>query len=645
MRTIKKINSRFERYMVIGESDIYRKFSKQFDCLLDAREVSKDKESFDKIYVSDYDFEIQLESFRTSETNMAKFCVGYTGIGKTTSIRHSFDLGVSKKPYINTHKKEIVFPTFLDGYQVKDIERFDIAARIATVCTELEEKHPELKIMLKTESGINEFYDFFRKHTGFALENINPIDAMEMDECQLIREKLRSAYEKNPFEYQANRLKFYIMKKYDMYERLVIILDDIESLPECYQLQTIEQFLKLHDCMQNTDIDKKFNYHVNLLISVRPHTYRIWNDNRNIETFVLSEPAILKKHAVDLDDLFEKRFEYYTDKVAQSIGNPDTWEDCYRELQSMNRAFEGKYKDMITNLCFMNVREALAAYARVFSNRFWVQKNKPKEDVFTIVRPEYFFNNINVIRALACNEESVYWGDSNSIIPNIFYTTEDEDYSIICMLIIVYFKRKRHGEVYGLNAEKLETVYEEWKNIFGEEILKKFRCALEFLFENKVLRKSIKDRDDIMTLDKKESLKGDSKLYISPRGNEIFEMLSRDSVLFEMLRESAWRDYENRNYIDATSSELMKEGQQNLIFIELLEYTDYLSETEDDVLSMVKLLKTQGLYKQAFGDIPISQTILNGIKKSLDYSGYSQDEVISVKYKNVKNKVSKLMRF
>ena len=116
--------------------------------------MAKDEDEFEEMYVSDDDFEDQIEQFRTSKKDIVKFCVGYTGIGKTTSIRHCFDLGVSKEAHINTGKKELVFPTFLDGYQAKDIQKFDLSTRIAAVCTTLEEKHPELRKYFPSEDFV-----------------------------------------------------------------------------------------------------------------------------------------------------------------------------------------------------------------------------------------------------------------------------------------------------------------------------------------------------------------------------------------------------------------------------------------------------------------------------------------------------------
>ena len=81
-----KINERFKRYSVVGESDIYRKFSEQFDKLFNAKEIAENDEEFEKFYVEDRDFEEQIDAFRKSQTNMAKFCVGYTGTTLSAGI-------------------------------------------------------------------------------------------------------------------------------------------------------------------------------------------------------------------------------------------------------------------------------------------------------------------------------------------------------------------------------------------------------------------------------------------------------------------------------------------------------------------------------------------------------------------------------
>ena len=206
----KRINNRFDRNRNLGESDIYRKFTKQFLQLFDVQEILKNNEEFESVYVNDNDFETQIERFRNSITNMTKFCAGYTGIGKTMSIRHCFGLGITNEAYSNISKKELIFPAFYDSYDVTQKTELELAERISAVCSKLEYEYPDLRDIMATVEGKAEFCSFIAKHTPFALENIDPVAAMDMEPDELIRQKLHGAYKDNPYEFQANRLKYYM---------------------------------------------------------------------------------------------------------------------------------------------------------------------------------------------------------------------------------------------------------------------------------------------------------------------------------------------------------------------------------------------------------------------------------------------------
>ena len=617
----------------ISSNDIYRKFSSQFDKLFNGDEVAQTDEEFSQLYVHDNDFENSLNAFRTSSDTIARFVVGYTGIGKTTSIRYCFKLGMKKVPVLNSECKEIVFPTFLDGFREADKERFKLSYRIAAVSSALEKKHPELKEHLKTPDGKKELVEFIEAHTPYIFAGLNPIDAIDLDDEKLVKEKILIANKEYPFEFQANKLKFYIKKKYDEYERLIIILDDIESLSSKFQLEIMTQYLKLWECMKNTDYPDSGSYHIKLLISVRPHTHR---STQRIESFGILEPSILKREAIELSEFFERRFEHYTSLEKNKIGNKTTWENCYNELKKMNNSFDGQYKEMIKHLCFNNIRKALATYSHIFANRYWVQKNKKKEEYFTVNSYEYNFNNINVIRAMTCDEESVYWGKDECVVPNLLYTTPEEDYSIFCLLVIQYFYNKAQYDYYGVDAEKNSDIMEIWRGIFDNNTLQKMIIAQKYLYQKKVLRKSINDINDI----DESTLDDESMLYISPRGIESFQMLGRDSVTFEMFRECAWRDYSGREqYSYYSSSELMGRGEQYLIFLDILEYLNYFCEREDEILLSIQSNNKMGRYKNAFGDTPVCSIILRGIKHSLDYSGMINIPNLRALYNSVQNRV------
>lgn len=643
-----------------GENDIYRKFKYQFDNLLTADEIPTCDEDFEKLYVSDEAFESSLFNFLNSIRNAGKYCVGYTGIGKSTSIRHCLGLGVSNVAKLKTRSKRtsgkymVIFPSFFDGAKSNASNSLNLTERICAVCTTLEEEHPELHSIMRTVEGRNDFYNFIRNHSPQILEVKDDFSLIGLSCEDEIIFKLSHAQKKFPYEYSASKLKFYIKCMYSLYDRLVIILDDVETLPEKYQDRVIEEYLHFYACMNNTDFPEDSNYRINLLISIRPHTLRIYQQRdydlafRRLEAFPLATNAVLKKSAVDLKQLFKKRFDFYTTLSPKVVGNKESWEECYKELMRLNDAFDGKYKEMILNLCFMNVRKALTVYSKIFANRFWVQGNRLREQFFTVDAHQYSFNNINVIRAIGCENSAVFSGAENSVIPNFFLSTETEDNSIHCLLVMRYFllaAQKAEGTqdiTYGQKATKLGSIREHWKKIVGSSREQQLYRALVYLFEKKILRKSIEDVDDIATLDTEESLTDQSKLYISPLGWELMAMLGRDSVLLEMLRECAWREYEGRedSYSRQSSYELLIQKEQHKIFIDLLEYIDYLREQEEKMFFDINNDTDLSSYRAAFGASLVVMHLLHGVENSLNYSGIIEEPLVSEKFARISRHIN-----
>ena len=658
-----------------AESDVYRKFKYQFDNLFNEGDTASDSKDFIKMYVHDSEFETNIRDFVKSWNSAAQFCVGYTGIGKSTTIKYCFDLGTStvpilKKSFDNPNKYMVVFPTFLDGQlmQTDDFGRvksvpdaevlFNLPGRISSVCSVLEAAHPELRSNRMSPNGVKEFYDFIVAHTPRILEFTNENsfvsewELASLTDEQVKLKKLEYAERFYRFEYIANKLKYYLLKKYNTYNRLVIILDDIETMPENFQDAIIKDYLHLFTCMQNTDYPADHDYRVNLLISVRPHTYRIFQNGirgRQLEAYPLERP-ILKRKPVDLEAFFEKRFDYYTDlsKTLKSIGNIDTWKDCYAELMKMNRAFEGKYRSMIMNLLFMNVRKSLTEYSKIFANRFWVQKNRIRQGEFKVSSDEYKFNNVTVLRAIGCGDAAVFTGEKATggicSIPSIFYTTIDNDFSIQSLLVMQYFKRKMRplpgGIVeYGLDAESMERVTAEWRQALGEKRLEQLLVVLTYLFERKVLRKSILDFDDYENLDNRLSIGNHSRLYLSPLGDELLDMLKRDSIYLEMLRECSWREYNGheQSYSRDGSYILKHDGKLKAIFIDLLEYVDALREYEEDFINQENTDLSE--YRKLFGNTLAVDILFQGIENSLNYTDRINDHSLSQKLKRVKKRL------
>ena len=143
------------------------------------------------------------------------------------------------------------------------------------------------------------------------------------------------------------------------------------------------------------------------------------------------------------------------------------------------------------------------------------------------------------------------------------------------------------------------------------------------------------------TIDTEDSLDDQSKLYISPRGHELMLMLARDSVLLEMLRECAWREYEGRedSYSYRSSYDLLIQKEQYMIFIDLLEYIDYLREQEEKIFIDNDENVNLSSYRLAFGHTPVVMHLLQGVEKSLNYSGIIKMPKVEQKFSRIKRRI------
>lgn len=219
------------------------------------------------------------------------------------------------------------------------------------------------------------------------------------------------------------------------------------------------------------------------------------------------------------------------------------------------------------------------------------------------------------------------------------------DYSIQCLLVMQYFREKMQvfsggGVEYGLNAEALHEVYAEWRYVLDEKRVNQLRCALYHLFECKILRKSIMDFDDYQALDTSKSLDETSRLYMSPRGIELMNMLERDSILLEMLRECVWREYSGHEdeYCLECSHDLVRSGRQNNLFMDLLEYVESLHQMEVEFLSSQEGISLHE-YRKLFGSSLVVERLLSGIENSLRFSGKIYNSDIAKKFYQVTEKI------
>ncbi len=650
------------RNSVSQKSDLYTRFKPAFERLLRLNDFRNNSPKGRELYIPDEELDKELDDILRDNADSLSILIGYAGIGKSTSLRNYFNY-TNSVPEYQADKKILIFPASYNGCVNTEVEnelsydidekselaqkvREDMTLRIESINSYLEEKYEELKRTFDSEEGQMEFYQYLRKTNAHVLEHVPYNERRKLSKKEEIMKRLEYACEKEKFICAATRLKYYLGKDICECEKVIVILDDIEPLPYAQQKVLIMQYARLFECLKNTcrELSNK-EYVVNVIIGMRPHTYRIMKEYRAFKAFYINN-EILKRNMVDIGKLFQKKIEIYEDEIPHE--NIDSWNSAKRAVGILSNKFHSRYAEMIKNLSIWNTREAMDIYKRVLENRVWVQKNIEKASSFVINVDDYIFNNITVLRAIACRNNYVYKHYEGEIVPNILYSTPERNYGFLCMCVFACFHMDEKVDyAYGTESisyaellNRLVTSFTGYQSI--EEDAKK---VINYLFINKLLRKSINDTDKLELLDKEESLKEDSLLYLSPRGFEIWRMIESDSVYMELCREDCYRNYDETEKNSESSYELFLNGQQDVIFKDLLGFLYELLDEEMKYINFANENHTIDIYKGHFGSHVMFKRFYTGIKRSIEFSGYLGYSSLNENLEKVEEKIYTIESF
>lgn len=636
-----------------ARSDLYTRYKIAFDKILPLNDTRFNSKKDLATYLPDKDLDLELESVKKDESDSLSILIGYGGIGKSTSLKHFFNFSSSVPTFISD-ERIIVFPAIFNGNvintekkeNISDQIQNNLALRIDSVCTLLENEYPDLKKEFYSDKGQSEFYEYIYKTNPRILELLPYDQRLNLTEEEEKMKKLHYAYNNERFICSATKLKYYLGNKKCISSKIIVILDDIEPLPYKVQIELVMQYSRFFECMRNTfDTGLNKEYVINGIFSMRPHTYRILKEYRAFKAFFVTR-VIYKNNMLDLAEFFRRKIKFYTDSIAHE--NKASWNEACRVLDILNKKFNARYSTMIKNLSLWNTRDAIALYKQVLENRVWIQRNMEKTAGFTVSEDNYIFNNITVLRAIACNHYYVYAQRENCCVPNVLLNTADnrKNYSLIIMYIFLLFHAgdEEKDWLYGKKFMSYKEIIDCFVKTFPDmdEIKDDVKVAIKYLFQQKVLRKSINDTDKIEFLDSPNSLNNASLLYLSPKGSEIWKMLSSDSVYLELCREDYYRDYDNPENIKESSYELMLAGKQILIFYDLISLLLELINMEYIYIQTATKNQTIDIYKNYFGNSVIIEYLYLGVSRSIDYSGNSGDKELRVRKALLERKIADL---
>ena len=589
-----KINIRKLQNYMSGAclNDIYRKFGKQFSALLHPDHYYNTPEYIKRTYIQKEAEEKKLNEIVGSQNDSFTYVLGFTGSGKTTFIKNTFGC-FNNNPFIAN--RQVYFPIFCDSTDITE-KNFEsvITSKITSVRKCIESEYGFRLIMEGHEANYMLFHEFVKNNKPelLSLDMSNPF--------QTEKEELMSLIGLNRFAYEMELVKFYCNE--NKIKKLIFILDDIESLEFAVEKRIIRKFLRMYECLRNND---NRTYNIKCIIAGRQITHRMLLEESWFDAYRHEKYLIPLTGMENLSNIFKVRFDALTDKIFENSkpGNIETWKEAYNILCRLADNLFIKFGSTILKLNNYNISESMLSFQNIISNRCWIQNSEPYKDSFSVKEENFLITNEKVLKALGCGEGRIYFDNNDTPIKNILFNEKVEGYELIPIYVIKYLLANCEecmDENYSI--VDLSWLFESVNGLFpfGENCRERFDKVVARLFEKKVIFKN--PNEDEKNMD---------KVYLSPRGEELWRIMCQNSILLELYREDIWKE---------NDSEYSFEESENLAKIELfldnVKYLRELFEVEKNIIMWVKEKGNVTKFQNLFGSELIAQTLLKSIKNS-----------------------------
>lgn len=634
---LKAICDKYDRATPSVKNDIFRRFHKQFRYLTQYP-VCIDSSEYVEQPTSYYDDE--FTAFANSYQSDVRFFIGYTGVGKSTFIRHFFKLtNAAPKMY---GKECIVIPSFWNGNRLSDndyekeikeniVQSFAAAQHVINPNSAnrfpIDDMPALIDYIRATKAGI--LYDLTPEEKNEYQDNMEKWNAAILTQTKMMHE----------VEYASSCLKYFLQKYGSQVKRVILVIDDVETLSSAKLKAMIELYFRVYACLHNTAPGHRLI--INLLISLRPHSYRYLKydlPHEQISSYGNyldnSNYVIFRDDIPDIKRMFEKRFQYATTNTDEPR-NKDSWQISQNALQSIVQKFDNQYVNMIRDLCHMNIRAIMDCFQMVLSNRVWCQETKEITEYPHVAESEYDFDNIvNVTRTLACGEATVYSSkyrnlfgankaqkrltpdNSDVFIPNLLINPETRECDVLALYIMIYldYVFSEHRRPTN-NSEfiSVQQIVDEICDLLGFSATDAVFKVIEYLFHNRVIRKSIFDSDsesEINVVQRK------NLIYFTQKGERLLKMLKADCVLLEVFREDMVREYKDDSAYKS-SMELVNEKNRTQLFRDLIQLAYEIFQNEDTYVCRAYGSAKHKQFETVFSLFPVFRFICDGISTSL----------------------------
>lgn len=626
------------------KNQIGRKFSEIFDKLLNVNYYEGtphgwhykrlDADGTSKIYVKD-PLEERLQEFCSIKNNALNYLVGFTGMGKTTLLRNYFKVQ-DRDVHINSDDLVIYISFYYANLNADCPQRSvedEIVKYLLLAIRKLGVNYPG--ILINDDRFWEGLYDYIEINKPASLQNqdispknslanfITPSPNMGIPDKKDI---LIRACERNRLEYYSSMLK-YLLTQVQTLHNVYFIFDDIESKEAIFHRPVVEVARHLHSCFSCTDGKDIL---VKTIVSLRAYTFRS-NIDRQLEARreQIEKNTIFKKNTVSLSEIFKVRF----DELQLALGTEErariktSYENAVEQVNILSRQISTSFSPIIMSLANSNLCNAMVMYNSILVNVEWISKNEQEESGgFKIFADNYKLTSKTIFHALACGNERTYSDKYNNFFPNLLNNGREEGAELINFLILRYLIRggatDLYGETYIQRSEIIQDIADVFINNYDMDVKaerwrERVTDRLNYLYDSGILLRSIYDIETVDNDQIERKYSRGFKLYVSPRGQFLFNFLSENALLLELYRDAIFVDLEDNDRITA-------EMRTTEVMQYLIEYVRKLFEYEKRHIGEAaqKLKK----YQDLFGTELLISPLLEGIVKNINTYYKSADD-------------------
>lgn len=545
MNFMSRYNSNFQLPVnsQYGNNNIEKYLKNEIDFLLAPSADQLNNVDFEDVYISVPLAENFLSSALTySQSDKIFYLTGVTGSGKSMILKKVFKYhGMAPEIDNNTLIIPFSFDNFPSNPSNLDVDKEGIKNvyinMLSSACELIEKSYPNLKLVEDNED------DF-----------INTVSKSRADYTQIpnvwprptINERIKYFMKNNPIPFNTSILKYYLNQKECPIDNIVILVDDIEGAGEEQELIPIKIAYRIITCLENTPKTKDWSIH--LIISCRNYVYRLIMDNsftaerQRIETYTESEDYHLEK-SPSIAAIVNKRYQAISKKDKS-----EKWKTALDTVLALLVGIDSSIGEFILNLKIQNIRKALSVTKRIIYNKQWIQRDYIEESsgAFTIDSvKDYDTTPATLIRAIGMRESTIY-SSNISDIPNVMFNENETDlYPLLVLKYCLQFRSNNKKYANWHDIINLHVFYNKIDHIFGESAtLHKplFVKVTQYLILNRLLLRSIDQlQNNTMPVNEK-NIHEITKVYISNAAVDIWELLNKNSVLFEMYMDDNWLD-------------------------------------------------------------------------------------------------------